>query len=168
MTMHRPVAVIIGMMGAGKTRVGREVAQMMNLPFLDADSEIEHDAGMRIPEYFERYGEPAFRDLESDVVLDILEDFDGIFSLGGGAPMTISIQKGLTDYIADGGKVVYLMADPKEAMERANRGGGRPMLNGDANERWKKLYRDRDPVFRQVANVHVRTHGQTPQPRRES
>ena len=163
MTMHRPVAVIIGMMGAGKTRVGREVAQMMNLPFLDADSEIEHDAGMRIPEYFERYGEPAFRDLESDVVLDILEDFDGIFSLGGGAPMTISIQKGLTDYIADGGKVVYLMADPKEAMERANRGGGRPMLNGDANERWKKLYRDRDPVFRQVANVHVRTHGQTPQ-----
>ena len=163
MTMHRPVAVIIGMMGAGKTRVGREVAQMMNLPFLDADSEIEHDAGMRIPEYFERYGEPAFRDLESDVVLDILEDFDGIFSLGGGAPMTISIQKGLTDYITDGGKVVYLMADPKEAMERANRGGGRPMLNGDANERWKKLYRDRDPVFRQVANVHVRTHGQTPQ-----
>ncbi|WP_371851971.1 bifunctional shikimate kinase/3-dehydroquinate synthase [Bifidobacterium moukalabense] len=161
--MHRPVAVIIGMMGAGKTRVGREVAQMMDLPFLDADSEIEHDAGMRIPEYFERYGEPAFRELESDVVLDILEDFDGIFSLGGGAPMTKSIQEGLRDYIADGGKVVYLMADPKEAMERANRGGGRPMLNGDANKRWKRLYRERDPVFRQVATMHVRTHGQTPQ-----
>ncbi|ETY71441.1 3-dehydroquinate synthase [Bifidobacterium moukalabense DSM 27321] len=163
MTMHRPVAVIIGMMGAGKTRVGREVAQMMDLPFLDADSEIEHDAGMRIPEYFERYGEPAFRELESDVVLDILEDFDGIFSLGGGAPMTKSIQEGLRDYIADGGKVVYLMADPKEAMERANRGGGRPMLNGDANKRWKRLYRERDPVFRRVATTHVRTHGQTPQ-----
>ena len=55
------------------------------------------------------------------------------------------------------------MADPKEAMERANRGGGRPMLNGDANERWKKLYKERDPVFRRVANVQVRTHGQTPQ-----
>nr|WP_137652312.1 bifunctional shikimate kinase/3-dehydroquinate synthase [Bifidobacterium moukalabense] len=163
MTMHRPVAVIIGMMGAGKTRVGREVAQMMDLPFLDADSEIEHDAGMRIPEYFERYGEPAFRELESDVVLDVLEDFDGIFSLGGGAPMTKSIQEGLRDYIADGGKVVYLMADPKEAMERANRGGGRPMLNGDANKRWKRLYRERDPVFRRVATTHVRTHGQTPQ-----
>ena len=48
--MRRPVAVIIGMMGAGKTRVGKEVAQMMNLPFADADKEIEHDAGMRIPE----------------------------------------------------------------------------------------------------------------------
>ena len=55
--MRRPVAVIIGMMGAGKTRVGKEVAQMMNLPFADADNEIEHDAGMRIPEYFEKYGE---------------------------------------------------------------------------------------------------------------
>ena len=88
--MRRPVAVIIGMMGAGKTRVGKEVAQMMQLPFADADNEIEHDAGMKIPEYFERYGEPEFRKLESDVVLDMLEDFDGIFSLGGGAPMTPS------------------------------------------------------------------------------
>ena len=157
--MRRPVAVIIGMMGAGKTRVGKEVAQMMNLPFADADNEIEHDAGMRIPEYFEKYGEPEFRRLESDVVLDMLEDFDGIFSLGGGAPMTPSIQEGLAQYIADGGKVVYLMADPEEAMERANRGGGRPMLNGDANERWKKLYKERDPVFRSVANVHVGTRG---------
>lgn len=161
--MRRPVAVIIGMMGAGKTRVGKEVAQMMNLPFADADNEIEYDAGMRIPEYFEKYGEPEFRKLESDVVLDMLEDFDGIFSLGGGAPMTPSIQEGLARYVASGGKVVYLMADPEEAMERANRGGGRPMLNGDANMRWKKLYKERDPVFRRVANVHVGTRGQSPQ-----
>ena len=83
--MRRPVAVIIGMMGAGKTRVGKEVAQMMNLPFTDADNEIEHDAGMRIPEYFEKYGEPEFRRLESDVVLDMLEDFDGIFPWVGSA-----------------------------------------------------------------------------------
>ena len=161
--MHRPVAVIIGMMGAGKTRVGKEVAQMMNLPFADADNEIEYDAGMRIPGYFEKYGESEFRKLESDVVLDMLEDFDGIFSLGGGAPMTPSIQEGLARYVASGGKVVYLMADPEEAMERANRGGGRPMLSGDANMRWKKLYKERDPVFRRVANVHVGTRGQSPQ-----
>ncbi len=92
--MRRPVAVIIGMMGAGKTRVGKEAAQMMQLPFADADNEIEHDAGMKIPEYFERYGEPEFRKLESDVVLDMLEDFDGIFSLGRGAPMTPSSSRG--------------------------------------------------------------------------
>lgn len=158
-----PVAVIIGMMGAGKTRVGKEVAHIMDLPFADADVEIQHDIGMGIPEFFEREGEPAFRKIEADLIADMLEDFDGIFSLGGGAPMTPSTQRALAEYIDRGGRVIYLDADPAEAMERANRGGGRPMLNGDADARWKKLYKERDPVFRRVANVRVRTRGQTPQ-----
>ena len=158
-----PVAVIIGMMGAGKTRVGKEVAHIMDLPFADTDVEIQHDIGMGIPEFFEREGEPAFRKVEADLIADMLEDFDGIFSLGGGAPMTPSTQCALAEYIDRGGRVVYLDADPAEAMERANRGGGRPMLNGDADARWKKLYKERDPVFRRVANVRVRTRGQTPQ-----
>ena len=158
-----PVAVIIGMMGAGKTRVGKEVAHIMDLPFADADVEIQHDIGMGIPEFFEREGEPAFRKVEADLIADMLEDFDGIFSLGGGAPMTPSTQCALAEYIDRGGRVVYLDADPAEAMERTNRGGGRPMLNGDADARWKKLYKERDPVFRRVANVRVRTRGQTPQ-----
>ena len=161
--MSRPKAVIIGMMGAGKTRVGREIAQMMDLPFSDADVEIEHEVGMKIPTYFDRYGEPEFRKVECAVIGRKLESFDGIFSLGGGAPMAPATQTALDDYIADGGKVVYLMADPKEAMERAHRGGGRPMLKGDANARWKSLFKQRDPVFRQVANVHVHTRGLTPQ-----
>ncbi|WP_269082762.1 bifunctional shikimate kinase/3-dehydroquinate synthase [Bifidobacterium aesculapii] len=159
----RPKAVIIGMMGAGKTRVGKEVARMMRLPFADADIEIEREVGMKIPAYFERYGESAFREVEADLIADYLEDFDGIFSLGGGAPMTPSTQDALADYIGHGGRVIYLDADPREAMERANRGGGRPMLAGDANARWRKLYKQRDPVFREVANVHVHTRRQTPQ-----
>ncbi|MBT1175217.1 bifunctional shikimate kinase/3-dehydroquinate synthase [Bifidobacterium sp. LC6] len=158
-----PYAVILGMMGAGKTRVGKEVAHMLHLPFADADAEIEREVGMKIPAYFEQYGEPAFREVEADVIADFLEDFDGIFSLGGGAPMTPSTQRELAAYIDRGGKVVYLDADPQEAMERANRGGGRPMLNGDANARWKKLYKQRDPVFHEVSNVHVHTRGLTPQ-----
>ena len=81
----RPVAVIIGMMGAGKTRVGKEVAQLMSLPFADADVEIEHEVGMRIPEYFERHGEPAFREVESEVIAGMLHGFGGVFALGGGA-----------------------------------------------------------------------------------
>lgn len=160
---RRPHAVIIGMMGAGKTRVGKEVAHMIHVPFADADLEIEREVGMKIPQYFERYGEPAFRRVEADLIADFLEDFEGVFSLGGGAPMTPSTQDALADYIARGGRVVYLDADPAEAMERANRGGGRPMLNGDANARWKKLFKERDPVFRRVANVHVHTRGLTPQ-----
>ncbi len=159
----RPRAVIIGMMGAGKTRVGKEVAHMLRLPFADANVEIEREVGMKIPSYFEEYGEPAFRKVEADLIADMLEDFDGIFSLGGGAPMTPSTQHALASYIDHGGRVVYLDADPAEAMERANRGGGRPMLNGNANSRWKKLFKQRDPVFREVANVHVHTRGLTPQ-----
>ncbi|OZG64309.1 bifunctional shikimate kinase/3-dehydroquinate synthase [Bifidobacterium hapali] len=163
-TGNRPVAVIIGMMGAGKTRVGREVSQMLGLPFRDADIEIEHEVGMSIPEYFNRYGEPAFRQVETDLIQRTLNDFDGLFALGGGAPMTPATQDALADYIADGGRVIYLQADPKEAMERANRGGGRPMLAGDdADARWMRLYQQRDPVFNRIANVHVRTHGSTPQ-----
>ena len=106
--------MIIGMMGAGKTRVGKEVAQMMNLPFADADNEIEHDAGMRIPEYFESMG-TGIPEAGSDVVLICSRISTVSFPWAGEAPMTPSIQEGLAQYIADGGKVVYLMADPEEA-----------------------------------------------------
>lgn len=94
---------------------------MRGLPFLDADVEIEREIGMSIPDYFAQYGEPAFREVERDVVCDILDSFGGIFSLGGGAPMTKAIRRRLAQYVARGGKVVYLKADPHEAMERANR-----------------------------------------------
>ncbi len=161
-SQHQPLAVIIGMMGAGKTRIGREVARMMDVPFADADLEIEHEVGMDIPALFKRYGESEFRKIEAELIADMLSDFPGVFALGGGAPMTNSVQLALADYLARGGRVVYLDADPDEAMERANRGGGRPMLDGDANARWKTLYEQRDPVFRDVANVHVRTRGETP------
>ena len=158
-----PVAVLIGMPGAGKTRVGGEVAQMLGVRFTDSDEVIEQRAGMRITEYFSEYGEPKFRELESQVIADLLHTADGIVSLGGGAPMTESVRRNLQKYISQGGKVVYLQADPQEAMERARRGGNRPMLAGDADARWRALYEERDPVFDAVANVHVHTRGSSPQ-----
>ncbi len=81
--MRGPVAVIIGMMGAGKTRVGKEVAQMMNLPFADADNEIEHDAGM-VPSTSKVWG-TGIPELET-TSCDMLESFDGIFFMGGERP----------------------------------------------------------------------------------
>lgn len=158
-----PVAVLIGMPGAGKTRVGGEVAQMLGVRFTDSDEVIEQRAGMRITEYFSEYGEPKFRELESQVIADLLRTAGGIVSLGGGAPMTESVRRNLQTYISQGGKVVYLQADPQEAMERARRGGNRPMLAGDADARWRALYEVRDPVFSAVANVHVHTRGSSPQ-----
>lgn len=158
-----PVAVLIGMPGAGKTRVGGEVAQMLGVRFTDSDEVIEQRAGMRITEYFSEYGEPKFREMESQVIADLLHTAGGIVSLGGGAPMTESVRRNLQKYISQGGKVVYLQADPQEAMERARRGGNRPMLAGDADARWRALYEERDPVFDAVANVHVHTRGSSPQ-----
>ena len=149
-------------MGAGKTRLGKEMAQMMGLPFRDADIQIERRIGMSIPQYFAQQGEPAFRDVEREVILETLEGFDGIYALGGGAPMTPAVQQGLAAYARAGGKVIYLQADPHEAMTRARRAGGRPMLDGDADARWMALYEQRDPTYRAVSNVVVRTHGMTP------
>lgn len=163
MVAHGPVAVIIGMPGAGKTRVGREAAMLLGVDFVDADFAIEQHVGMRIPEYFERHGEAAFRALECKVVLELLSQRDGVISLGGGAPITETTREALSQYARNGGKVVYLEADPTEAMERARRGGNRPMLSGDADARWNMLFEQRHPIFSAIANRRVRTHGLTPQ-----
>lgn len=158
----RPLAVIIGMPGAGKTRVGREAADRLNVDFIDTDQRIEHDVGMAVAAYFRRYGEPKFREVESDTIVELLHRFDGLLALGGGAPMTEATHTALVEYARGGGHLVYLQADPAEAMERARRGGGRPMLSGDADVRWRQLYETRNPVFDALANIHVRTHGSTP------
>ena len=162
MAGSQPVAVIIGMPGAGKTRVGREVAKLLGLSFLDSDERFEREYGMKIPEYFRHYDEQAFRKDESDLICDLLEEFDGILSLGGGAPMTASTRQALERYKQTGGRLIYLQADPQEAMERATRGGNRPMLGGDAKSTWKNLFSQRDPVFRDIANMHMHTHASTP------
>lgn len=159
---RQPAAVIVGMMGAGKTRLGKEMSQMLGIAFEDADEQIERRIGMTIPKYFAKHGEPAFRQVEHDVIDETLGSFDGIYALGGGAPMTPAVRERLRNYADRGGRVIYLLADPSEAMDRARRGGGRPMLDGDADARWMALYEQRDPVYRQVANVIVRTHGMTP------
>ena len=158
----RPKVVIIGMPGAGKTRIGKETAGMLDLPFADSDIEIEHEVGMRIPEYFEEYGERAFREVECRVIGELIDSFTGILALGGGAPMFGETHDLLERYIADGGEVIYLEADPSEAMERARRAGGRPMLAGDSDKRWMTLFKQRDPVFAALATSRVTTRGFTP------
>jgi shikimate kinase/3-dehydroquinate synthase len=162
MTSRRPLAVIIGMPGAGKTRVGRQAAAMIGVPFIDTDQRVEDEIGMSIPQYFERHGEAAFRSVESSLTINLLDGFDGILSLGGGAPMMLETREALEDYASAGGKLVYLQTDPREAMERARRGGNRPMLSGDPDARWKQLFEQRNPIFAALSNLHVRTHGSTP------
>ena len=161
-----PLAVIIGMPAAGKSRVGREVANIMNMPFCDTDAIIESEVAMPIPQYFEQYGQEAFRDVEARIVKSVIlgnQAEEGIVSLGGGAPLRQETQEVLQEYMRLGGRVVYLQANAQEAIERASWNNNRPMLNGDdAEKRWLELFDKRDPIFRKVSNIHMPTKGSTP------
>ena len=178
-----PKAVIIGMPGAGKTRVGRQAAHLLGVPFEDSDARIERREHQAIAWIFSHRGEQAFRDVEREVVLHLLDEFDGILALGGGAPAQSDISDALQRYASEGGMVVYLRADPREAMQRAVRSGRRPLLSGggdqggrddagdahdardahdDAQTHWKRLYHSRKPIYERLATRVVVTHGVPP------
>lgn len=116
--------VLVGLMGAGKTTVGRLVAARLGLPFVDLDARIEADAGRPIPEIFAVEGEAAFRDRESAAIRALAGEPPMVVATGGGAPIrdenwTVLRSLGLT---------VWLDLDPVLAAERASRQGGRPLL----------------------------------------
>ena len=111
-----PRAVLIGMPGSGKTRIGREIAGILKVPFKDSDIEIEMQESLTVPQLFEERGEPEFRAIEASLIINRLAGFEGVFALGGGAPMTPSVQEALQRYADSGGMIVLLDADPKEAI----------------------------------------------------
>lgn len=161
-----PLAVIIGMPAAGKSRIGYEVAHMMYLPFYDTDAMVEREIAMPIAQYFEQCDQESFRQIEARIVRDAIlgnNATEGIVSLGGGAPIRKETQEVLRKYMNLGGHVVYLQANAKEAVERASWNNNRPMLAGaDATERWMALFEQRDPIFRTVSNIHMPVKGSTP------
>ncbi|MBL6932942.1 MAG: shikimate kinase [Rhodospirillales bacterium] len=139
----KPV-VMIGLMGAGKSRIGRELATRLDLPFVDADDEIVEAAGCSISDIFELYGEEAFRDVEKRVIFRLLEDKGTIISTGGGAFMNAEIRQA----IADQGISIWLRADLNILVERTGRRSGRPLLeNGDPKLILQGLIEERYPVY---------------------
>ncbi len=104
----RPVAVMIGPPGSGKSKVGRTLAAGLGVTIRDTDADIEAHAGKPVSEIFVDDGEPHFRELESAAVLAALTEHDGVVSLGGGAVMSLTTQAALTRYAAAGGHVVFL------------------------------------------------------------
>ncbi len=117
-------AVLIGMMGAGKSSVGRRLAARLGLSFVDADSEIETAAGCSIPEIFERHGEEHFRDGERKVIARLLEHGPQVLATGGGAWMNEVTR----ETIAASGVSVWLKADFDVLLRRVKRRGNRPLL----------------------------------------
>lgn len=157
-----PRAVLIGMPGSGKTRIGRELASMLRVAFKDSDIEIEMQESRSVAEIFEVDGEEHFRAVEASLIVNRLAGFEGVLALGGGAPMSASVQDALRHYGEAGGLVILLDADPREAIARASRSGTRPLLAHDGETRWRRLASERMATYRDVATFVVRTKGLSP------
>ena len=133
--------VLVGMMGAGKSSIGRRLASRLGIPFIDADTEIESAAGMTIPEIFEKHGEPYFRAGEARVIARLLDNGPQVLATGGGSvmdPQTRALigQKGIS---------IWLKADIDVLLKRTKRRNDRPLV-----EKIKDLLPVREPIYAQA------------------
>ncbi len=144
--LDRPVA-LIGMMGAGKTRLGKMLAESLGLPFVDSDDEIEKAAGLTIPEIFEKFGEPYFRDGERRVIKRLIEEGGQIISTGGGAILNADTAHELWTQTV----CIWVKADLNVMLERTARNDKRPLLkNGDPREIMTRLIEARYHIYEQA------------------
>ncbi|MDE4096283.1 shikimate kinase [Phaeobacter gallaeciensis] len=147
--------VMVGMMGAGKTAVGRALAARLDVPFLDSDHEIEAAANMSIPEIFSRDGEPFFRLKERQVIARLLEEERGVLSTGGGAFLS---EENRT-LITEGGVSVWLQADLEVLWNRVRHRDSRPLLRtSDPKATLRELYDARVPFY-EKADLTVKSDG---------
>jgi shikimate kinase len=151
--------VLIGPPGAGKSSIGKALAKKLNLNFIDSDSEIEKISHKKISEIFIEDGEPAFRLLEVDVVRKVLADFDGVISLGGGAPINKEIQEVLGD--ADY-PVVFIDVSIAQAATRIGFNKDRPLLLVNPRQQWISLMNDRRPIYEKLASQTISSDNRKP------
>jgi shikimate kinase len=136
--------VLVGLMGAGKTTVGRRLAEKLGLAFVDADHEIEIAAGQTIPEIFAQHGEAYFRDGERKVIARLLENGAQVLATGGGAYMNADTRTTIRNH----GIAIWLRADFELLMRRVRRRSNRPLLqNADPEAVMRKLIEERYPVY---------------------
>jgi len=141
--LRRTVA-LVGMMGAGKSSVGRRLASRLNVDFKDADSEIEAAAGCPISEIFDRYGEKAFRDGERRVIDRLLKEPPHVLATGGGAFADPETRARLKEKAV----TVWIRAPVAVLLERVKRRDNRPLLRqSDPRETLERLLRDREPIY---------------------
>jgi shikimate kinase len=139
--------VLVGMMGAGKSTIGRRLSARLRLPFLDADTEIEAAAGMSIPDIFEAHGEPHFRDGEARVIARLLDSGPAVLATGGGAFM----REETRNRIGDKAVSIWLKADADIIMKRVKRRADRPLLQtADPLATVGRLIEEREPVYRRA------------------
>ena len=146
----KPV-VLVGLMGAGKSTIGRRLANVLGLNFIDSDQEIVEAAGCSISDIFEMYGEDIFRDLEKRVLLRLVGSEPCVIATGGGA----FIQPEIRNAVAEKAISVWLRADLEVLLERVSRRDTRPLLRtGDKSDILGKLMEERYPIYAQ-ANITI-------------
>ena len=145
---------LIGPMGSGKTAVGKQVARLLDFPFLDSDHEIETRTGADIPLIFEREGEAGFRKREHEAIAELTMRGGIVLATGGGAVLDAASRQ----MLAERGWVVYLETSVAQQAERAGRTRHRPLLDGgDPRRRLEALMLIREPLYREIADFTATT-----------
>jgi shikimate kinase len=145
---------LIGLMGAGKSTVGRVLARKLNSRFVDSDHALEERCGVKIPTIFEMEGEAGFRKREAQIIEELTQEKGLILATGGGSVLLPENRRALSER----GTVVYLHANPIELWHRTKGGEGRPLLqNGDPKAILENLYALRDPLYREIADHIIET-----------
>ncbi len=153
-SLDKRALVLVGLMGAGKSVIGKRVATMLRLPFYDSDQEIEKAAQMTITELFEIYGESEFRALEQRVILNLMKKSPLVLATGGGAYINENIRKA----IHKNGISIWLKVDLDILMQRVSKHPTRPLLQtANPKETMQKLMEQRYPIY-EKANLTINSH----------
>ena len=149
---------LVGMMGAGKTSMGKLLAKRLGKTFYDCDHEIERTTGVKVAVIFEIEGEPGFRAREAKTLAELTRRADIVLATGGGAVLSPENRK----LLAGNGVVVYLRAAPTDLWRRTRHDKNRPLLRtADPLARLEQIYAERDPLYREVADIIVDTGSQS-------
>lgn len=149
---------LVGLMGAGKTSVGRQLARRLGKTFVDSDQEIERATGVRIPVIFEIEGEAGFRERETRILAELVRQRDIVLATGGGAVLAPENRA----LLSANGTVIYLRATPVELWKRTRHDRNRPLLRtADPLVRLVELFEQRDPLYTSVADLVVETGTQS-------
>ena len=155
MQLHRGNLYLVGLPGAGKSTLGRQLARRLNKTFVDADAELERKLGVTIPTIFEIEGEASFRDREEAVLAELATLEGVVLATGGG----VVIRPANRERLKANGTVIYLHAMPELLRERTRRSRHRPLLNAaDPIARLAELYAARDALYREVASMIIESN----------